>query len=101
MCIASDFEGVYEIGPVFRAEDSNTHKHLCEFTGMDFEMPFKDHYFEVVEVIGQMFKSIFKGLSERYQKVIDTVHEQFPAEPFVMNEGEIIKIKFTDACEML
>lgn len=28
------FERVFEIGPVFRAEDSNTHRHLCEFTGL-------------------------------------------------------------------
>jgi hypothetical protein len=25
---------VFEIGPVFRAEDSNTNRHLCEFTGL-------------------------------------------------------------------
>ena len=25
------FGGVYEVGPVFRAEKSNTHRHLCEF----------------------------------------------------------------------
>ncbi|CAM9974903.1 unnamed protein product, partial [Phaeothamnion confervicola] len=31
-------ERVFEIGPVFRAEKSNTHRHLCEFTGLDFEM---------------------------------------------------------------
>ncbi len=35
MCIAADFERVYEIGPVFRAEDSNTPRHLTEYTGLD------------------------------------------------------------------
>lgn len=30
MCIAGDMESVFEIGPVFRAEDSNTHRHLTE-----------------------------------------------------------------------
>jgi len=44
------FERVYEIGPVFRAEDSNTHRHLCEFTGLDFEMAINEHYYEVLEV---------------------------------------------------
>jgi aspartyl/asparaginyl-tRNA synthetase len=47
MAIAADFERVFEIGPVFRAEDSNTHRHLTEFTGMDFEMAFHEHYHEV------------------------------------------------------
>lgn len=30
MCIAGDMMSVFEIGPVFRAEDSNTHRHLTE-----------------------------------------------------------------------
>ena len=34
----SDFEGVFEVAPVFRAEDSNTHCLLCEFTGLDIEI---------------------------------------------------------------
>jgi aspartyl/asparaginyl-tRNA synthetase len=38
MAISSDLERVYEIGPVFRAENSNTRRHLCEFTGLDMEM---------------------------------------------------------------
>ena len=33
---------------VFRAEDSNTHRHLTEFVGMDVEMAFKEHYHEVL-----------------------------------------------------
>jgi aspartyl-tRNA synthetase len=44
------FERVYEIGPVFRAENSNTHRHLCEFTGLDFEMAIYEHYYEALDV---------------------------------------------------
>ena len=47
---------------VFRAEDSNTHRHLTEFVGLDLEMAFNYHYHEVLEVIGDMFVNIFKGL---------------------------------------
>jgi aspartyl/asparaginyl-tRNA synthetase len=50
---------------VFRAEDSNTHRHLTEFVGLDIEMAFKYHYHEVVDVIGELFTSIFKGLEEQ------------------------------------
>ena len=35
------------LSPVFRAEDSNTHRHLCEFVGLDIEMVFNEHYHEV------------------------------------------------------
>jgi len=43
MAICSDMKRVFETGPVFRAENSFTHRHLCEFTGMDIEMVFKEH----------------------------------------------------------
>lgn len=55
MAINSDFDRVFEIAPVFRAEDSNTHRHLCEFTGLDFEMAFMEHYHEVGNVLLEMF----------------------------------------------
>ena len=41
MAISSDLERVYEIGPVFRAENSHTRRHLCEYTGLDMEMAIK------------------------------------------------------------
>ena len=47
MAIAADMERVMEVGPVFRAENSNTRRHLCEFTGLDMEMAFNYHYSEV------------------------------------------------------
>ena len=47
MAISAGFGRVFEVGPVFRAENSKTPKHLCEFTGLDAEMEIKEHYFEV------------------------------------------------------
>lgn len=47
MAVCGGFGRVFEVGPVFRAEDSNTHRHLCEFVGLDVEMALRDHYSEV------------------------------------------------------
>lgn len=47
MSVLGDLAKVFEIGPVFRAENSNTHRHLTEFVGLDFEMEIKEHYHEV------------------------------------------------------
>ncbi len=55
---------------VFRAEDSNTHRHLTEFVGLDLEMAFSYHYHEVVNTIGDLFIQIFKGLAERLVDLI-------------------------------
>ncbi|CAM9532535.1 unnamed protein product [Heterosigma akashiwo] len=61
-----DFDRVMEVGPVFRAENSNTNRHLCEFTGLDLEMAITEHYYEVLEVFSELFIFIFDGLNERY-----------------------------------
>ena len=47
MAIAGDFDRVYTIGTAFRAEDSNTPRHLTEFVGLDMEMAFDSDYHEV------------------------------------------------------
>jgi len=49
-----------------RAENSNTHRHLCEFTGLDFEMAIHEHYFELLDVIEAIFIYMFENLNARY-----------------------------------
>jgi aspartyl-tRNA synthetase len=78
----SDLERVFEIGPVFRAENSNTHRHLCEFHGLDMEMSFYEHYYEVLDVFSELFCYIFEGLQTRFAKEIAAVKEQYPHEDF-------------------
>lgn len=47
MAICSDLRRVFEIAGIYRVEDSITHKHLCELTGLDVEMEIDRHYSEV------------------------------------------------------
>ena len=50
MRIMGDFERVFEVGPVFRAEKCHTGRHLTEFVGLDFEMEIKESYTEALDV---------------------------------------------------
>lgn len=75
MCIMGDFKRVFEIGPVFRAENSFTHRHMCEFVGLDLEMEIKEHYFELLDTMGDLFVSIFKGLETRYAKELAAINK--------------------------
>ncbi|XP_014277657.1 aspartate--tRNA ligase, cytoplasmic [Halyomorpha halys] len=81
MAIAGDFEKVFTVGAVFRAEDSNTHRHLTEFVGLDLEMAFKYHYHEVMNTIGKVFVEIFKALRDRTSE-LEAVKQQYGFEPF-------------------
>lgn len=100
MAIAADFERVYEIGPVFRAEESNTHRHMTEFIGLDLEMAIEEHYHEVMELLDSLFKNIFTGLKEQYGKEIETVNKQFPADEFKWKE-ETLRLTFREAVDIL
>ena len=44
MAMASGFDRIFEVGPVFRAEKSYTSKHTTEFTGFDLEFSYIDSY---------------------------------------------------------
>jgi aspartyl-tRNA synthetase len=100
MCIASDFPGVFEVGPVFRAESSHTHRHLTEFTGLDMEMPIQDHYHEVLDAFGQFFHYLFSGIERICPRELDAVRGQFPFEPFQWPERPLI-LTYADAVELL
>ncbi len=64
MFVTGGFERVYELGPVFRAEKSNTTRHLTEFTGVDFEMGFIKDYGEVMDMIENMILDLLKNLQK-------------------------------------
>lgn len=100
MAIAADFDKVFTVGAVFRAEDSNTHRHLTEFVGLDLEMAFKYHYHEVLLTIGNTFTAIFKGLRDRYGREIEAVGQQYRVEPFKFLEPPLI-LEFAEGVSML
>jgi nondiscriminating aspartyl-tRNA synthetase len=100
MCIAADFERVYEVGPVFRAEDSNTPRHLTEYTGLDLEMALEEHYHEALDIIDGMFKSLWQGIYDRYQPEIELLSHFYPHEKVLWLE-ETPRIPFKDGVQML
>ncbi|KAI9139082.1 hypothetical protein BKA69DRAFT_1040340 [Paraphysoderma sedebokerense] len=100
MMICADFDKVFEIGPVFRAENSFTHRHMTEFTGLDLEMAFQEHYHEVLDLFDELFVFIFTELSKRYKKDIEVVRRQYPVEEFKVLPKSL-RLTFPEAVKML
>eukprot|EP00555_Chaetoceros_dichaeta_P012894 CAMPEP_0198261850 /NCGR_PEP_ID=MMETSP1447-20131203/10489_1 /TAXON_ID=420782 /ORGANISM="Chaetoceros dichaeta, Strain CCMP1751" /LENGTH=644 /DNA_ID=CAMNT_0043949897 /DNA_START=39 /DNA_END=1973 /DNA_ORIENTATION=+ len=96
----SGFERVLEVGPVFRAENSNTRRHLCEFTGMDLEMCISEHYDEVLDVFSDLFIHIFDGINKRCQNELERVREQHPFEDLKYLRPTL-KITYAEGCKLL
>lgn len=100
MSISGDFRRVFEVGPVFRAEDSYTHRHLCEFTGLDAEMEIKEHYCEVMDIIDQLFVAIFDGLNENCEGELETISRQYPFRPLKYLR-KTLRLTFQEGVQML
>ncbi|XP_031130354.1 aspartate--tRNA ligase 2, cytoplasmic-like [Ipomoea triloba] len=100
MAICGDFNRVFEIGPVFRAEDSFTHRHLCEFTGLDVEMEIDEHYSEVMDVVDRLFVAMFDSLNENCQKELEAIGRQYPFEPLKYLR-KTLRLTFEEGIQML
>ncbi|KAL5071514.1 hypothetical protein RYX36_022401 [Vicia faba] len=100
MSICADFGRVFEIGPVFRAEDSFTHRHLCEFTGLDVEMEIKKHYFEVMDVVDRLFVAMFDSLNTNCKKDLEAVANQYPFEPLKYLR-KTLRLTYEEGIQML
>jgi len=59
MMMAAGCEKVFEIGPIFRAEEHNTTKHLNEATSIDIEVSFTDHL-EVMRILEDLIVKTYE-----------------------------------------
>jgi aspartyl/asparaginyl-tRNA synthetase len=100
MVVCGDFERVYEIGSVFRAENSFTHRHMTEFIGLDLEMAFEEHYHEILDVFDELFVHIFTGLETEYAADLEVVHRQYPFEKFQFLP-KTLRLEYKDAVALL
>ncbi len=88
MMMAGGFDRVYEIGPIFRAEEHNTTKHLNEATSIDIEVSFVDHL-EVMNILEDLvrytYECVEKNCSEQIADLaLDSfsVPKAFPRLPY-------------------
>lgn len=78
MAMASGFEKIFMVSPVFRAEESFTTRHMTEFTGWDFEIAYiKDHN-DVMDAEEGMIIEGFKSLNSAFPDLNLTI----PSQPF-------------------
>ncbi len=65
MLMATDLERVFEIAPAFRAEPSDTNRHLTEFTSIDAEMAYIDGPQDLWETVERLVTGTFRRAKER------------------------------------
>lgn len=80
MAMASGFERIFEVGPVFRAEKSYTSKHTTEFSGFDLEFSYINSFRDVMKMEEELLAHMLKCVKEKYG---DEIKELFGTEVIV------------------
>lgn len=73
MAMASGFEKVFEIGPVFRANHSHTVRHDTEFTMIDMEISYVQSHEDVMKIEEKWIQHFLKKIKEEYGKEIKEI----------------------------
>jgi len=71
MAMASGFERIFEVGPVFRAEKSFTSKHTTEFSGFDLEFSFIESYQDVMALEAELLTYALGKVKEAHGEEIE------------------------------
>jgi nondiscriminating aspartyl-tRNA synthetase len=90
------FERVFEVGPVFRAEPSETTRHISEYVSLDVEFGFIESHLTVMALLRDLLASIFETLAERHSAELALLETKLPTVP-----AEIPSIHFSDAQELI
>lgn len=80
MAMASGFERIFEVGPVFRAEKSYTSKHTTEFSGFDLEFSYINSFRDVMKMEEELLAHMLRCVKEKYG---DEIKELFGTEVIV------------------
>ncbi len=92
--MGAGLERVFEIGPIFRAEEHNTVRHLNEAISIDIEASFVDHE-GVMRVLEKLVSRVYEDVCEKCEKYLNwlDVKLDVPEVPFErISYDEVIEI---------
>ncbi|CDG17291.1 asparagine--tRNA ligase [Xenorhabdus doucetiae] len=95
---------VYTFGPTFRAENSNTSRHLAEFWMVEPEVAFADLN-DIAKLSEEMLKYVFKAALEERADDLAFFAERVDSEVITRLEkfvdSDFVQLDYTDAIEIL
>lgn len=89
------FERVFEIGPVYRAEEHDTTRHINEYISMDLEMGFIQSEQDIMVLEVRLLAHMFESLKSQCAKELSLYGVQVPA------IADIPQITLSEAMDLL
>lgn len=93
--LTSSLEKIYEIGPIFRAEEHDTNRHLNEVVSIDIEEAFAG-YEDVMQTLERLIVTVYQKLVEKNELELAVLERELsvPKLPFK-------RVTYSDAIDIL
>lgn len=106
LAMASDFQRMYELGPVFDSSAGGTHRHLTQWTTLQMAMQIYQHHTEALDLVEELLSAILVSIasSPEYKaalQVIANPNQQLlmPLDP--PEKFKFVRITFKEAIGLL
>ncbi len=73
------FERVFTVTKAYRAEPSETTRHLCEYVSLDGEMGFIESWTDLLTVVEKVILGIFAGVEKQAKAALDLYGANIPS----------------------
>ncbi len=101
--MSGGLDRVFEIGPIFRAEEHDTTRHLNEATSIDIEASFLDHE-DVMQILENLIVHVYESVAKNCANSLKTIGKELdiPKAPFKrLTYDEAIDINNEHSKELL
>ncbi|XP_073191847.1 asparaginyl-tRNA synthetase isoform X3 [Lepidochelys kempii] len=103
--MAGAFTQVFTFGPTFRAENSQSRRHLAEFYMVEAEMSFTESLQDIIQVMEDLFKTVTSIVLSKCPQDVELFHKYVsPAQKGRLEQmlkNKFITISYTEAVEIL
>lgn len=97
MAMAAGMNRIFEVGPVFRAENSNTNRHTTEFTGFDLEFSYIESFEDVMQLEEELLTDMLKEVKNSYGDLI----QQLYGKEVIVPEHSFPRVKLSELYQIL
>ncbi|KFP39981.1 hypothetical protein N324_03033, partial [Chlamydotis macqueenii] len=99
------FTHVFTFGPTFRAENSQSRRHLAEFYMVEAELSFTESLQDIMQVIEDLFKTATNTVLSRCPRDVELFHKYIaPAQKDRLEQtlkNKFVTISYSEAVEIL
>ncbi|XP_009949696.1 PREDICTED: probable asparagine--tRNA ligase, mitochondrial, partial [Leptosomus discolor] len=103
--MAGAFTHVFTFGPTFRAENSQSRRHLAEFYMVEAELSFTESLQDIMQVMEDLFKTVTSTVLSKCPRDVELFHKYIaPAQKDRLEQmlkNKFVRISYNEAVEIL